>query len=110
MKRSMRESLLVAAATTLLTAPVAAQACSMGKQAMDTGVQVAQLQDKATDAAKGMQDQATDAAKDQAKDTMKEHMPGSMPSASGVETPAMPTTPSMPDAPKMPEAPAMPGK
>lgn len=109
MKLSMRESLLVAAAA-LLTAPVTAHACSTGEQATDTSIQVAQLQDKATDAAKGMQDQATDAAKDQAKDTMEEHMPGSMPSASGVETPAMPTTPSMPDAPKMPDAPTMPGK
>jgi hypothetical protein len=93
---------VLAAMAALLIAPVAANACSADKQAMTTGVQVAQMQDKAMDAGKEMTNQATDAAKETVKETVKEQMPATMPSTSDVKAPAMPTTPTMPDAPKMP--------
>lgn len=100
MTLSMRGSLLAVAA--LLVAPVVAHACGADKQAMATGVQVAQMQDKAMDAGKEMTNQATDAAKETVKETAKEQMPGNMPSTSDVKAPSMPATPTMPDAPKMP--------
>lgn len=109
MKVLLRDSLVAALA--LLTVPVATQASGDGASTMTTDVQVAQMQDKATDAAKEAKEKATDVVKEKATDTVKEQMPD-MPSSGDVKAPETPDTPKMPGKEAVPSEnmPKMPGK